>query len=354
MTTTINKKTLFKIDSKNKVRVWSIWNEEDMICQEAGLLDGKLVYNTKKATPKNIGRSSESSGEEQAIKEIESTYKQKFDEGYFTTVEEAKEIEIILPMLAKSYKDEKHKIDWEKDKIYVQPKFDGMRSLKKGEVLKSRDNKIIQNMQHIEKELLDLGEYHLDGELYVHGENFQTNMTYIKYREGLSEKIQYHIYDLISELPFEERIQILIDKIKESKNIVLVKTFRIYSEEELKEYHSKFLSEGYEGTMIRISKSGYKVNGRSSELLKYKDFLDIDCKIIDIGPAKQRPEWGRPVVEWNGKQFACGTKMSHEQRIDLLVNKDKYIGKMANIRYFEEYDGGIPRFPIFCGIHEDR
>jgi len=37
-----------------------------------------------------------------------------------------------------------------------------------------------------------------------------------------------------------------------------------------------------------------------------------------------------------------------------LTNKEKYIGKLANIRYFELTDDGIPRFPVMIGIHEDR
>jgi hypothetical protein len=46
--------------------------------------------------------------------------------------------------------------------------------------------------------------------------------------------------------------------------------------------------------------------------------------------------------------------MSHKDREDLLTKRDKYIGKMANIRFFEWTDDGNPRFPVMIGIHIDR
>ena len=98
----------------------------------------------------------------------------------------------------------------------------------------------------------------------------------------------------------------------------------------------------------------YKVNGRSSNLLKYKDFQDIDAVIVDITPAEQRPEWGIPTLEYNGKRFRAGLKYSHEDRKEFLINKDNYIGKIANIRFFEYTDEGLPRFPVMVGIHTDR
>ena len=63
---------------------------------------------------------------------------------------------------------------------------------------------------------------------------------------------------------------------------------------------------------------------------------------------------GTPHFELNGKRFKAGVKMSHSDREDLLTNKKEYIGKIANIRYFELTDDGIPRFPVMIGIHTDR
>jgi len=51
--------------------------------------------------------------------------------------------------------------------------------------------------------------------------------------------------------------------------------------------------------------------------------------------------------------FKAGFKYSHEDRKEFLTNKEKYIGKIANIRFFEYTDDGLPRFPIMFGIRGD-
>lgn len=138
------------------------------------------------------------------------------------------------------------------------------------------------------------------------------------------------------------------------KNLVLVPSYQIKSEDELKEYHKQFISEGYEGSIIRWGDAPYKINGRSENLLKYKDFLDIALEIKDIIPANQRLTWGVPVFELNGNKFEAGMKYSHAEREDFLTNKSKYIGKVGEIRYFELTDKGIPRFPVMVGIRIDK
>jgi len=35
-------------------------------------------------------------------------------------------------------------------------------------------------------------------------------------------------------------------------------------------------------------------------------------------------------------------------------NKEEYIGKKAEVRYFETTDDGSLRFPVFCGIRLDK
>ena len=83
-------------------------------------------------------------------------------------------------------------------------------------------------------------------------------------------------------------------------NIKLVFTKKINNKKELQEYHQKFLSEGYEGSIIRWGNEGYKPNGRSSNLLKYKDFSDIAIIIHDVVPSEVVPEHGQFIFYWKG------------------------------------------------------
>jgi DNA ligase 1 len=353
-------KTLYKKDSKGKTRVWTIKTDGSALIQEAGLLDGKKVKHTKVCSSKNIGKSNQTTPTEQAKLELESEYKAKLDEGYFPTLEEVKTEEVILPMLAKSYGDYAHKIDW--SNAYVQPKLDGMRCLaiiKDGVVtLKSRDGKEIQNMDHIKKSLSKCKNNILDGELYAHGQTFQENMRLIKkYRPGETENIKYHVYDIIESINFTVRNSMLEPIFKKTdNNIVSVKTILIKSEEELKKHHAKFLNEGYEGSILRHGSENYKTGGRSDKLLKYKDFHDMSLKIIDIEPAEQRPEQGVLVCKLpNGLICRASLKFSHKEREEILKNKKDYIGKQtAEIRYFEKTDDGNLRFPVCVGFRLDK
>ncbi len=358
---------LYKCDSKGKLRLWQIYTKGDKLIQESGLVDGKLVENSKVCTSKNVGKSNETTGEEQAKLELDSTYRDKLSEGYVTTQKEAESQEIILPMLALDYKKQSKKIDWSGD-VFVQPKLDGMRCLaiiKGGKVtLKSRDGKEIQNMEHIIKELSTIKQdIILDGELYAHGKTFQDNMRLIKkYRKDETEQVQYHIYDIVLDENFQTRNSRLevytraFSSPQMGKRTVVtgVRTTSCSNEKDLKTYHSYNLEEGYEGSIVRHGKKGYELDKRSDSLLKYKDFQDIACEIIDIVPADQRPLWGKPILKYKGKTFSAGMKYSHAEREEFLINKKDYIGKTAEIRYFEESEDGIPRFPVMVGIRLDK
>ena len=225
----------------------------------------------------------------------------------------------------------------------------------------SRTGKEIDTLKHIV--LVDLEDNILDGELYAHGISFQENMKLIKkYRPGLTEQVKYHVYDLVMDAPFPERYLTLQRLIQGLDHVELVHTARINNEEDLLYHHQLFISQGYEGTMVRHSEEGYAVNKRSSQLLKYKDFLDEAYLVVDVIPSESRPEQGVVVcakpMEQAGdnvwvQTFNCGMKFSHAEREEILANKQNYIGKMVEVRFFEFTDSGLPRFPICCGFRLD-
>ena len=47
-------------------------------------------------------------------------------------------------------------------------------------------------------------------------------------------------------------------------------------------------------------------------------------------------------------------KFSHKEREEMLTNKSDYIGMIAEIRFFEYTDDGIPRFPVCYGFRLDK
>lgn len=355
--------TIYKKDSKGKCRIINFWTEGNLFHTEAGLLDGKLIKNTTNCVAKNIGKSNETKSREQAVFEMESKIREKLQEDYFRTKEEAMNSNVLLPMLAKNYNNEKKKIDW--SNCYIQPKLDGQRVLaictKEGGVtLLSRDGVDIQkahgSMQHIINDLSTIKQdVILDGEAYCHSEedNFQDIMKAIKkYRPGVSELIKFHVYDMVSTNGFKERT--VREYIKGLSSCKEVSTYEVLNEDMMIKYHEIFLKDGYEGSIIRHGNEGYKLNGRSSNLLKYKDFQDNDYLIIDVIPAENRPEWGMIVCQSASGTFNATPKMSHEKKKEILLNKKEYIGKTAVITHFGFTDKGLPRIAIYKGYRLDN
>lgn len=359
------RETVYKKDTKNKIRFLTISTKKGELIQTSGLIDGNPVEHRKMAKPKNVGKANETTTEYQAVLEAESKLKKKLDEGYFFTVLEAENEVVVLPMLAHEYGKHQKKVKYP---FYAQPKLDGMRCLaivKGGKAtLISRKGKELVTLKHIKAELEKLPSdisIILDGEVYAHGDDFQRNMELVKkYRKGETELLKFHVYDVIEEkLPFSDRNTLLTGFMGRNvlEYIEYVQSVQIHSEEELKAYHLENVAEGYEGTMIRWGTAGYKMNGRSSNLLKHKDFIDITCPIMDVLPNDANPEHGTPIFEWEGATggfFSSGTRLTHAMRVDLLKNKEEYIGKTAELRFPEYYNTGVPRFPVMVGIRLDK
>lgn len=347
---------LYKVDSAGRLRILKIYTKGNLVCQESGLIDGKLAYTESVCVGKNIGRSNETTPEEQAELEAKSKITDHLKTEYFRTVEEALSSKVILPMLAKEFNKEEHKVQFP---CWVQPKLDGMRCLGYATKMISRANTPITTMGHIQSDLAILqdhgGSIILDGELYAHGLSFQENMKLIKKARPESKNVKYHVYDMVWDQPFEERYARLQEITQDMPSVEIVPTFPIRNKEDLKIYHAQFLAEGYEGTIVRWGTDGYQINKRADCLLKYKDFLDVACTVIDIVPSEKRPEQGTAVCQFaNGKTFQTGMKFSHAEREEILRNKHKYIGKTAELRFFEYTDEGLPRFPVCVGFRLDK
>jgi DNA ligase-1 len=282
-------KTIYKKDTSGKIRYLTVNTQDGKLQQISGVMNtDNPVVHEKLCEGKNIGKSNETTPKEQSELEAASIIKEKLRLGYFETIEDASLLggnSFLLPMLAKDYKKEVKKV---KFPCYAQPKLDGMRGLGNDEGIISRTGKPIETVGHIDLSFLE--NEIIDGEIYEHGESFQGIMRKVKkYREGETEKLQYYVYDMVSELPFIQRFLKLHYLVMNQENIKVVHTEKIMNEGELIKFHKQNIAEGYEGTMVRHSEEGYHVNKRSSQLLKYKDFLDESYEVIDVVPFDARP-----------------------------------------------------------------
>lgn len=361
------------VSSNGKIKTWSIRvidsHGKAFIETTFGYKGGKQqVLNKMVTTGKNIGKVNETSPIEQAVLDARTMWMTKKNSGYTCTsesiVNEFKEsriksvdVSVPTPMLAHDFKKRGKSIRFP---CYVQRKYDGTRCMgipSRG--LFTRNRKPYPNLTHIVEELNRLpSDIILDGELYSSTLGFQEIISIVK-RESLREGdqdnqlyIQFHVYDIISDQPFHNRLNTLrsIFQSGESNSftyIVLVETDICRSEEHLKELHSQYVLEGYEGIMVRNTEGVYR-GVRSVDLQKFKEFIDDEYQVVDYTEGSGL-ETG--CVIWicqttDGKVFNCRPRGSRDDRMRLFEEGDKYIGKYLTVRMQELTADGIPRFPV--------
>ena len=115
--------TLYKIDSKGKLREWNVIFDGDQFWTEGGISGMKMnVAKPTTCKPKNIGRSNETTSEEQAELEARAKWDKKLNDGYASSPEEAQEKKFFEPMLAQKFEDRLSEL---KFPCYSQAKLDG-------------------------------------------------------------------------------------------------------------------------------------------------------------------------------------------------------------------------------------
>jgi len=366
---------LYTIDSADRVRVWDIQVVTlgvPGIQYRGGLEDGKLTDWTFKSTPPvNVGKSNETTAEQQAENTMNNEIGIKLRNNYFHTIEEARSNKLFLPMLADKYEKRAAKLKYP---LFVQPKYDGSRAnvyYSKAEgrvVMMSRTGKEVVSCPHIVESLTRYctanPTHIIDGELYNHAlrDDFEQLMSLSRKtkptKEDLVESARmlklyvYDIYDTAQpNLTFTERNSIITYKLTWSvaNSIELSDTTLVTSTEQLLAMEETYLADGYEGIMVRVPDASYKVDGRSADLLKKKIFTDEEFQIVDVleGDAVWRGCAKTIIIRLpDGKTQGAGLKGTFEINAERLVNKDQLIGKLATICYFGKTNDGLLRFPV--------
>ena len=369
--TDIPHKTLYKLNSNGSTQVWSIFIGEDRYWTVASKLNGKEIVSE----PTIVKPKSTRSLKEQVISEVNSKIDKQRDKKYVDDLKDihnaTNELPGYDPMLAKKFKDQKKKINFP---CIMQVKLDGIRCLATKDGMVSRGRKPIEACQHIWNELKPLfdndPDLRLDGELYVHSfkDEFEQICSAVKKSAKkvtpkdleLQKKIQYHVYDtpringLTENDPFDKRYNQLTTLITslDSDSIILVESKIVNSEEMIMTMKESFVESGYEGGMIRNIDMIYK-EGRSSELLKLKDFLDSEYEIIGIneGNGKLLGHAASFVCEMkDGSTFDAKLVGAQARLKYLFEHPDEVIGLMATVRYQNMTSDNKPRFPIMKSI----
>jgi len=275
---------------------------------------------------------------------------------------------MIKPMLA--HKFDINRVDYNQPEgYYIQPKLDGIRCLFTADGAYSRNNKKFMNLKHIEMALKPFFEQQpdvvLDGELYNHKlkNDFEKIVSLVRKQKPTEEDrrnaqhlIQFHVYDYFSQDSYYEKYQTRMHNLVCSDIygpcIKMVEAYKVRKHDDSLYYHwNEFLSNGYEGSILRDGSALYK-HGRSYGLMKFKDFSDAEATIVgyEIGQGKRTGTLGKfLMMDDDGNRFGCppGKGYNYKDLANMLKNINKYIGQRATFTYFQRTNAGSYRHPLF-------
>jgi len=173
----------------------------------------------------------------------------------------------------------------------------------------------------------------------------------------LEDQIQFHVFDLVdksgkyTQVERFERLDRLWEHMPEEteKRVVRVPTEIIENVEDVPEFHDKFASMGYEGIVVRTFQNFYKAGKRSTEMRKFKHFIDEEYEItgckLDKGVPIEHFVWLLKSEE-HDKTFSAKPMGTREEKLEWYKNRKKYIGRFLTVKFQEYTEDGIPRFPI--------
>lgn len=348
------KTTLYKLDSNNQVREWSCWAEEDpnnrgkfLVIIRYGLMIGQQIFEKYQFDTEELANT-------ESKRRIRKQIQRK---GYTDHIPTSRP---LRPMLAHTYQDHYGKMP---ETVVFQPKLDGYRCLGSKTRMETRTAVMLPAFPHIQYTLSLLPEDTiLDGELYMHNMRFQQIMKSRTHTPIMDfHAIEYHVFDCVEpSLTFSERRVTLAETIMDLMAaydkkpyfvngqlvpfpILPVKTF-VGKLSETENYFNKFISEQYEGVMLRDPNSHYELDCRSYGLLKYKKREFDYFKIVDVIPGKRSKSEGVLVCKTDkGITFNCTFATTAAQKSLILAKPNLVLGRFIKVEYLGWTDDNKPR-----------
>lgn len=360
---------LYSKGSKGEVRVWNVSTEGNSIIVKHGVLDGKIQTKVTYAEAKNVGRSNETTPEQQACLEAEAKHTLQLKRGYYLTKEEALSSVPTDPMKCQDYKNFSHKLKYP---CYVQPKLNGLRCMidKNGQAW-SKAGEPYKLPVHIQKDvdyLASIGAipHGIDGEIYAGlesqgGLSLQRIVSAFRKENGDTHKLHLCVYDIpVEGVPAIRRMHTLIEMpclAEDRPNVNIVATHVVESQEDYDSLHEWFVKDGFEGTVARNMDGMYEHGKRSYDMLKRKPRADAEAQVISVEADKN----GQGILlceAVNGEQKGVRFKCLALKNIDSEINYRLYdnalllIGKHITYQYEELSDSLTPTKPTCIGVRE--
>lgn len=207
----------------------------------------------------------------------------------------------------------------------------------------------------------------LDGEAYKHGLPLNVISGICRNNSNAKDlgRLEFYMYDIVDiRLSFTERLKKMI-KIKKLLGLDF-NPYRIWKEDELKiqfvpqvpvsgwnnimKLHNQYIEEGWEGLVIRLASAIYGPGKRNNNMIKIKQYLDSEFKVIDYKLGLRGIEDMVFVCETkDGKIFKAKPRGDRKTKEDYITNWNFYKGKYATCKYFSISSNNIPQQPcLIC------
>ena len=217
----------------------------------------------------------------------------------------------------------------------------------------------------------------LDGECYHHGYTLQQINSIARTQKVAKdlEILQFYWYDIVDlNNPFKSRLakmKSIAEELKEYGSEIGWEPDRIFKENELRiqfvpqievngwdnmmKLHNEYVSEGWEGLVIRDPERPYKPNGRTNDMIKIKIYKDDCFKVVGKEAGLRGSEDMVFIMQMpDGRTFKAKPFGDREQKEEYWINfEEKYKGHIGECKFFYYSDDGIPLQPAFKAFRDD-
>ena len=206
----------------------------------------------------------------------------------------------------------------------------------------------------------------LDGEIFCRNKSLQNLSGMARQQQEKVEWLQYWIYDCYDsanpDLIASNRQNLLIQELNLNLNIPVYKDvsddeietpiFVLHQQEvsgwdNMKKLHDQYVSEGFEGAVIKDPNKPYKPGSRGNQLIKIKAYKSEEFTVIDYELGTRGSEDMTFICELpNGRTFKAMPVGNRETKEEYVENfEEKYKGHKAECTYFNYSDEGVPTQP---------
>ena len=217
----------------------------------------------------------------------------------------------------------------------------------------------------------------LDGECYHHGYTLQQINSIARTQKVAKdlEVLQFYWYDIVDlNNPFKARLakmKSIASELKEYGSEIGWEPDRMFKEDELRiqfvpqvevsswdnmmKLHNEYVSEGWEGLVIRDPERPYKPNGRTNDMIKIKVYKDDCFKVVGKEAGLRGSEDMVFIMQMeDGRTFKAKPFGDREQKEEYWNNfEEKYNGHIGECKFFYYSDDGIPLQPAFKAFRDD-